>query len=292
MMLAIPIWGGLQPIAKNLAQKKLNFVHEVAILLRRTCGIAATLGIVFVSEDGWCQPASNPVPSKVDFALRAKDALVKARDRYQSDTNSVEAAWHFSRACFDLAEFAASNADRAELGERGIAVARQLVARHPSSAEGHYYLAMNMGQLARTKTFGALRLVPQMETEFSAARRFNERFDHAGPDRNLGLLYLEAPSFGSIGNRGKAREHLRRAVELEPDYPENRLILIEAFLRWGDTTAAAREFKTLSEGWSHARQKFAAENWTLSWLDWDKRFEKLKAQLGEAAKKLENSNRM
>ena len=94
---------------------------------------------------------------------------------------------------------------------------------------------MNLGQLARTKGLGALKLVNQMEHEFTRARDLDEQLDWAGPDRNLGLLYRDAPAIGSIGSRTKAREHLKRAVELAPQYPENRLNLIEAYLQLGRT---------------------------------------------------------
>ena len=60
---------------------------------------------------------------------------------------------------------------------------------------------MNLGQLARTRGLSALKLVDQMEREFTRARDLDEHLDWAGPDRNLGLLYGDAPVIGSIGSR-------------------------------------------------------------------------------------------
>ncbi len=118
---------------------------------------------------------------------------------------------------------------------------------------------MNLGQLARTKLLGALKLVTEMEAEFKAARRLDEHLDFAGPDRSLGLLYLEAPGWPtSVGSRTKARQHLRRAAELAPQYPENRLTLLEAYLRWGDHNGVQRELKALEEIWPAARTNFRA----------------------------------
>jgi tetratricopeptide (TPR) repeat protein len=231
---------------------------------------------------------TNQLSVPIDFKERARKNFYAARIRYHSETNSIEAAWQFARACFDLGEFATSNPERAEVAQTGIAAARQSVARQPASAPAHYYLAMNIGQLARTKSLGALRLVDEMETEFSKARVLDEHLDFAGPDRNLGLLYLEAPSFGSIGSRTKARQHLRRAVELEPDYPENRLHLIEAYLRWGDRIGAVREFKALESSWPQAHQKYSGDNWASSWVDWEKGYKKLKEKIGEVSKQLES----
>ena len=64
---------------------------------------------------------------------------------------------------------------------------------------------MNLGQLARTEYLGALTLVKQMEQEFKAAGGLDPQFDHAGPKRNLGLLYRDAPGWPvSIGNPSKS----------------------------------------------------------------------------------------
>src|SRR5439155_14472761 len=132
-------------------------------------------------------------------------------------------------------------------------------------------LGMNLGQLARTKGLGALKIVDQMEREFKAARELDEHLDYAGPDRNLGLLYRDAPSVGSVGSRTKARKHLQRAAELAPEYPENGLNLIETCLRWSDRNGARRELKALEAAWPEARSKFSGPNWSVSWADWEQR---------------------
>ena len=142
---------------------------------------------------------------------------------------------------------------------------------------------MNLGQLARTKTLGALKIVDEMEREFKMARALDEHFDHAGPDRNLGLLYLEAPRIASIGNRSKARQHLLKAVELAPDYPDNRLNFGEACLRWGDYHLAKRELEALEEIWPSSRAKFSGPDWEASWLDWEQRLKWLREKVEEQA---------
>ncbi len=78
---------------------------------------------------------------------------------------------------------------------------------NPNSAPAHYYLAMNLGQLARTEFLGALKLVREMEREFKTAAELDAQFDFAGPERSLGLLYRDAPGWPvSIGSKRKARE--------------------------------------------------------------------------------------
>ena len=108
---------------------------------------------------------ANPTAAEMEFAAYAKRSFQEAQAHYRKAPGEATAAWQFGRACFDLAEFATNNAQRASLAEAGIAVCRQAIARESNSAPAHYYLAMNLGQLARTKALGALKLVGQMERE-------------------------------------------------------------------------------------------------------------------------------
>jgi len=222
-----------------------------------------------------------------DFSNRAKRIYFEAQREYQTGTNA-DAAWKFGRACFDWADFATSKSDRAAIAQEGIDACRKLIARDSNSAPAHYYLAMDLGQLARTKLLGALKIVNEMEREFSAALKLDEHWDSAGPDRNLGLLYEEAPVFASIGSRPKARQHLERAVRLAPDFPENRLDLIEAYLKWGEHSNAESELKVLEKLWPDAQNKLAGDAWAWSWMDWDKRLKAVKKKIEETQKTIES----
>lgn len=212
-------------------------------------------------------------------ALRAETAFRMLQVSYQTNRTDTEVAWQFARACFDWAEFATNTAQRARIAQLGIKASREVLVRNPDSLQGHYYLGMNLGQLARTKSLGALPIVDEMEVEFKAARALDEKYDNAGSVRNLGLLYLDAPSIGSIGSRSKARTHLQRAVELAPDFPENHLNLAEARVRWRDLEGARRELNALEAGLVKARADFAGAAWAAAWVDWERRLQKLRTQL-------------
>src|SRR5207247_319578 len=79
------------------------------------------------------QILSAGVPDPSDAV---KKSFQQAQARYQSTPSNAEAAWHFARACFDLAEFATNSTQRAELAEQGIAACEQVLAREPDSAPG------------------------------------------------------------------------------------------------------------------------------------------------------------
>lgn len=217
----------------------------------------------------------------VSFAAAAEHKFRQAQDQFGAHSNDVTAAWQFARTCFDFADFATNKAQRAHIAELGISASQQALSRDSNSPPAHYYYAMNIAQLAQTKGLGALKLVRQMEREFNFVREKDEFFDFAGPDRNLGLLYRDAPSIGSIGSRTKAREHLFRAVELAAEYPENHLNLIESLLKWGQRDNARAELRKLEVMLPTARTKFSGPDWAPSWADWDRRLATLKGKLPE-----------
>jgi len=221
-------------------------------------------------------------PGPAEFAKRAEKAFADAKTRFEADTNNAEAAWQFGRACYDWADYAASDTRKAEIARLGIAACRKLVEKDTNSAPGHYYLAMDLGQLADARRgFEGLRIVSQMEAEFKIALGLDSKMDFAGPDRNLGLLYWQTPGWPiSLGSKTKARQHLQQALKVSPDYPENHLNLLEAELKWGDTDSVIRGLKALDELWPAARNKLTGDEWASSWADWDKRHDALEKKAG------------
>jgi len=230
-------------------------------------------GAIFAGE------ARHPV-----FAARAEAEFRRAQTQFQSHTNDPVAAWQFARACFELDDFATNNAGRAELASQGIAACRQSLARESNSAPAHYYLAIELGQLADTKrNLAAYKMVRELEREFKTAYDLDEHFDYAGPARCLGLLYRDAPGWPvSIGSRHKAREWLEHAVELAPDYPENHLNLAESYWQWKDREAARNELKALDALWPAARTNLTGEAWERSWNDWSTRREAAREKIAES----------
>jgi len=219
-----------------------------------------------------------------NFTAHASAEFQQAQTRFQADAANPTNAWLFARAAFNYAEFATSDAQRAALAEQGIAACRQLVARDPKSATAHYYLAMNLGQLARTKFLGALKLVKEMDREFKTAGELDPRLDYAGPERNLGLLYRDAPGWpASIGNKRTARHYSEQATKLVPDYPANHLNLVESYLLWDERDDAKRELKVLDAIWPAARTNLTGEAWAANWDDWATRREAARKKINETA---------
>jgi tetratricopeptide (TPR) repeat protein len=216
--------------------------------------------------------------------IELKKNFQEIRGKFLVETNNPETAWHFARACFDLADIT-TDGQKAEFAAQGIAAARRSLELNSNSAAAHYYLGMNIGEFADTKrNLSALKMTKEMEREFLAAKAIDEHFDYAGGDRNLGLLYLEAPVIFSVGDRTKGRQRLEAAARLAPDFPENRLNLIEAYLKLGDNADARMQLEELEKLWPAAQRQFTGDEWALSRVEWNKRLDNVQRRLEAASK--------
>ena len=227
--------------------------------------------------------------AKESPAAQAERLFYQAQARFQKHSDDPEAAWEFARACFDWADLPANDSHRGEIAQKGIDAARRALERNSRLAAAHYYLALNLGELARTKKLGALRLVDEMETELKSTITLDPRFDDAGPHRSIGLLYRDAPGWPtSLGSRSKARLHLRKAVELSPDYPDNWLCLLESYLKWGEKNAVDSQLPHVEQVFDRARKTLTGQAWEANWADWEPRWEKIRAKTAALSKHLDS----
>ena len=193
-----------------------------------------------------------------------------------SPTNSDRIA-AFARSAFEWAEFATNDTQRAAIASEAIRACRSGAVHDPGSVPLQYYLGLNLGQLARTKGIGALKLVREMETLWIGTLARDPGFDHAGADRCLGLLYLDAPGWPtSIGSHAKARTHLEHAVVVDPNFPENRLCLAETELKWKRPAAAAGQLRALDSLWPAAKTTWGGPEHVTAWKDWEQRRDRIR----------------
>jgi hypothetical protein len=269
---------GLTPDARLRRGAALHVPRPPAWWLDTPRLLSLVAALVTVVNAGGPDPAGHGD----DPAVRAQRLYEAARAAFLAAPTNATIAWQFGRACFDWAELATNNAQRIRIAEDGIMACRAAARSDTNLAAAPYYLGMNLGQVARAKRFSALGLLDDMRDAFADARRLDERFDEAGPDRNLGLLYRDAPGWPlSLGDRAKAEQHLARAAALSPDYPENLLNLIESRLRWRQSTLAAAEIRALAVLRPRARTVYSGEAWAQGWKDWDRRWLEVLRQAGK-----------
>lgn len=247
---------------------------KTAVPGRNLPGLGWLLGWI-VGGAGLVMGAESNTP-----CARVEAVFLAARTALAAAPGSATNAVSLGRAAFVWADCATNDHQRAVIAEEAIQACRAAGVREPKYAAVPYYLAQNLGQLARTKSLGALKLVREMEKLWLRAQALDERLDFAGPDRSLGLVYLEAPGWPtSIGNHAKSRTHLERAVRLAPDYPDNRLALAEAQLRWHKREELAGQLAALAELWPRAQARLSGPEWEASWSEWESRLAALKNSL-------------
>ncbi len=254
--------------------------HYAVLLPRCAARAVATTAIILLAL------AANaaPPPAAQAEAQRMERLYITAQTNYHAAPADAESARRFGQACFNWAEFATNSPQRAALAEEGIAASRQAIARAPTNGAAHYVLGLNLGQLARTRTLGALKLVSQMEKAFQQAIALDAGFDYAGPHRLLGLLYQKAPGWpASIGSKKKARLHLQKAAELAPDYADNWLCLLEACLEWDDQAAVKKWLPKVEASLQQGRSQLTGANWAWTWQDWEARWRTIQDQAAHLA---------
>jgi len=254
----------------------------------RRCALARLLVAAALLLCGWAitepiEAAGEAAPKNSTPASRVEDTYRKFLSRREAEPTNLVVAWQFAAACFDKCEFSRTDSERAEIANQGITACQWALSEDPRLAPAHYYLGMDLAQLARTKLLGALSLLDRVEHEWMYTIQLDENFDYAGGERNLGLLYLDAPGWPvSLGDRGRARQHLLRAVNLHPEYPENHLNLIEAYLKWHDRKLSIDATNSYVKILGAARVKFAGPDWESAWDDWDKRWQKIQSEMGRS----------
>jgi hypothetical protein len=199
-----------------------------------------------------------------------------AKSNYVATASDRAAALRFARACFNSAEISTNDSQRASFALEGIRAANFVSEAAPKDAAGHFFLAVNLGQLAQTKSLGALSLVKQMEQAFLKSIRADPAYDNAAAHRSLGMLYLEAPGWPvSIGSKTKAREHLENAVQIAPKHPDNLLTLIEALIRWKNYEVLPSRMDQYRKLLPSARKELVGRAWEQAWQDWEERWQKI-----------------
>jgi hypothetical protein len=163
-----------------------------------------------------------------------ENALVAREKILQLDPHSYESLWKLARVAGELSDAARADTERDRRTHFAAAArswADTAIAIDPNAAPAHFYKAEALGLYASTHTIRAIELLPKMVDQLKLAIKADEKFDHGGPHRLLGALLTKAPGWPrSVGDVDEGLSETKRAVELDGDYPENRLYYGEALI--------------------------------------------------------------
>ncbi|MBT5706394.1 MAG: hypothetical protein HOI66_08745 [Verrucomicrobia bacterium] len=241
--------------------------------------------LLFITTLALLGSESNPEQPR-PFKLTEREFFQERYDQaftaYHKENENPELAIRYVLAAFEWAELALDSSERASIATPAIDVCRQSLSSSPRQAEANYYLALNLGQLAKTKWLGALRIVTEMEERLLTAHSLDRSLDNGGPDRALSRLYFQAPGWPtSVGNKDKAIRHAKKAIIAAPNYPGNRLSYLEILLDHNKYQEAKRQGIITAEVLKNAQDEFGSIYWSYSWKTWNKTWKKLREQLEE-----------
>jgi tetratricopeptide (TPR) repeat protein len=172
-------------------------------------------------------------------ARRAADIWAAA---LAADPRDFEAAWKLARADYWLGGHAPEHERRAFL-ENGIEAGRKAATAQPNRAEGHFWIAANMGTLA--ESYGlrqGLKYRKPVKQELETALRLDPAFQQGSADRALGRWYFRVPGLLG-GSRKQAEDHLRASLTYNPNSTVSHFFLAELLLDAGRTGEARAELQ-------------------------------------------------
>jgi len=176
-----------------------------------------------------------------DLLYRSRDNLssaTRAADIWAGRSNvDFESAWKLARASYWLGTHDAAAAQRKHL-ERGVAAAEGAIRLANNRPEGHYWLAANLGHLSEIGgTFEGLKNRGRIRNELERVQAIDPRWQGGAGDEALGEWYATVPRlFG--GSDSKAEQHLRTALQYEPNNVSALEFLGEMLLKQGRSSEA------------------------------------------------------
>jgi hypothetical protein len=192
-------------------------------------------------------------------ARRAAELWTATLTRNPKD---FEAAWKLARADYWLGGHVADN-ERVAFLEDGVARGRAAVLLEPDRAEGHFWMAANMGALGQSSSRAGLKYRSAIKEELETVLRIDRAFLQGSADRALGRWYAKVPRLLG-GSRKNAEMHLRESLKYNPRSTASHFFLAELMLDEGRRADARGELQQVIDAphdpeWDPEDQEFKAQ---------------------------------
>lgn len=195
------------------------------------------------------------------WAQRPREALTEFEAVLALDSASYEAQWKAARSAIKMGELAAEGSDeKLAWYHEAERYARRAASLNPEDGQGHAFVAASLGYIAlqqspkakvemskevREEARRALALDPSNDVAHHVLGRWHaEILRLSGFTRTFAKLFLGGDVFGEA-SWSKAAEHLRRAIELNPEHINHHLELARIYEDMGETELARREYQTV-----------------------------------------------
>ncbi|MBN1282756.1 MAG: tetratricopeptide repeat protein [Proteobacteria bacterium] len=201
------------------------------------------------------------------LALAACSGTEKQGSLYAAgDVARPQAMLQASRSAAESALREPGRGDKQGLAEKGIEAAERCLMAAPENPGCYYWRAVNTGIYHSVRIAGYQRGVKRMVADCEKIIQIDPGYENAGAYRMLGQIYTKLPQTaihpGSVTRDIElAESYLRKAVQLAPGYPENRLALAEALFENGKVKDAIEELAQANELAPHWRRDISYDQW-------------------------------
>jgi len=213
--------------------------------MRRTAIVVLVLSVASSSA---ARQGAAPDPDRLyadrEHLASATEAARIWEARLAKDPRDFESAWKLARACYWLGGHVAPNEQRKQF-ERGIDAANKAVALQPNRAEGHFWLAADMGAMA--EGFGlraGVKYRGPIKKALETVLMIDPGFLQGSADRALGRWYLKVPRLLG-GSKDKSVEHLKRSLGYDANSTATHFFLAETYLEMDKKDDARRELQAV-----------------------------------------------
>ncbi|MCB1214398.1 MAG: tetratricopeptide repeat protein, partial [Deltaproteobacteria bacterium] len=171
----------------------------------------------------------------------------------QTHPKEVEELASKSKASYEAAQLAKNKEEILIKTQEGLSYAEACLKKEKNQLDCLYYQALNRGLLTKNHIRGYQDSLKLMVKSCSQVLEIKEDYSFAGCHRFLGNLYAKAPRLSLqkeavTRDMDKALYHLKRAVELAPDYALNQLFYARTLFKAGElekAKVALHHFETL-----------------------------------------------
>ena len=184
--------------------------------------------------------------SQRDDVSQAKVAMLSyERAAAQDLSRTAECLWKASRTAWWLGEHGETRAERLSYYQKGIDLAKKVLALNPESVEGHFWLGGNLGSYGEVKgVLKSLSLVKPIRLEMGEVIRRNEHYLNGAAYHVLGAVDYKVPALMG-GSKPRAKAELEKALSLGPSDPFNHYYMAEFAKTIGDKARLQSELAAL-----------------------------------------------
>lgn len=231
-------------------------------------GCSIDRGAVLGAGDGGAGGEALASQAETAFAVtprttqQAREAYTLMREAAERSASSDTSRYDYLQRAARFAIWLIYNAAGDTLIDQALLLTNTAVAIDSNRVEGYYYRAITVGLLAQNDKTRGRAAMRDIREDAERAIAIDANFDHGGPPRVLGALYLRAPGPpAGIGSLRRATPLLEQAYQLAPNYPENILFLTEAYLENERIEEARSLLDSLSEDLNTYGDEIDQERW-------------------------------